>query len=325
MTSTTARSNVFRLRNLGLPVMSTINDMSREMRLSTDILQLLIFRADGFYKVYSLPKKGKTKSSREICQPSRKLKALQSWILRNILDKLHSSPFSTGFEKGQSIKDNANPHVGSNFMLNIDLQDFFDNIQANKIFTVFSSLGYNSTISSALTKICCYKNRLPQGSPASPKLANLVCIKLDYRIHGYTGRRGIIFTRYADDITLSAQTLKKIENARYFLTSIIPTEDMIVNYKKISLCGPRRQKKITGLILSTESVGIGRQKFREIKSKIHYLAVGHSSDIDHVRGLLSFVKSVDEKNYRRLMLFIQKMALKFKPELNEWFQKSSLP
>ncbi|WP_307745797.1 retron St85 family RNA-directed DNA polymerase [uncultured Pantoea sp.] len=315
MSSSSTTSKVFLLRNLGIPVMSTLSDMSREMRLSTEILKSLIFRADHFYRVFDIKKKGKSKGARKICQPSRKLKALQAWILRNILDKVHSSPFSTGFEKGQSIKDNANPHVGANFMLNIDLEDFFPSISSNKVYTVFSSLGYNSTISSALTRICCYKQQLPQGSPASPKLANLVCLKLDYRIHGYAGRRGIIFTRYADDITLSAQTLKKIDKAKDFILSIIPNEDLVINKNKISVCGPRKQKKVTGLILSTSSVGIGREKYREVKSKIHYLSVGRSSDFNHVIGLLAFIKSVDEKNHRRLMNFAHKMMKKYKVNL----------
>lgn len=316
MTSST-NSNVFRLRNLGLPVMSSLSDMSREMRLSTDILKILVFKADGFYKIYPQPKKGNGKGVRMIYQPSRKLKALQSWVLRNILDKLHSSPFSTGFEKGQSIKDNANPHVGSNFMLNIDLENFFTNISAHKVYAVFNSLGYNKLISSALTKVCCYKNSLPQGSPSSPKLANLVCLKLDYRIHGYSGRRGIVFTRYADDITLSAQTFSKVQKAKYFLLSIIPNEDLIVNKRKVSISGPKNQKKVTGLVLSNDGLGIGREKYREIKSKIHYIAVGRELNIEHIKGLLSFVKSVDDKNYRRLLNFIHKMSRKFSVDLND--------
>ncbi len=304
-------NDVFRLRNFGLPVMSSLTDMSREMRLSVELLTLLITRADDFYKVYTVPKTAQANGERVICQPSRRLKALQAWILRNILDKLNSSPFSTGFERGQSIRDNANPHVGSNFVLNIDLENFFPSISSDKIYTVFNSLGYNNYISSALTKICCFEKRLPQGSPASPKLANLVCMRLDHRIHGYAGRRGIIFTRYADDITLSAQSLKKIEKAKCFLFSVIPTEDLVINYNKVAISGPRKQRKITGLVLSIDDVGIGRQKYREIKSKLHYLSVGRSEDYAHVGGLLAFTKSVDEKNYRRLLAFAQKLNKKF--------------
>jgi len=76
---------------------------------------------------------------------------------------------------------------------------------------IFNSIGYNREISSLLTNLCVFKGRLPQGAPTSPKLANLVSAKLDARIHGYAGPKGIVYTRYADDITLSAQSVQKLE------------------------------------------------------------------------------------------------------------------
>lgn len=229
--------NTFRLRNLGLPVMNNLHDMSKATRISVETLRLLIYTADFRYRIYTVEKKGPEKRMRTIYQPSRELKALQGWVLRNILDKLSSSPFSIGFEKHQSILNNATPHIGANFILNIDLEDFFPSLTANKVFGVFHSLGYNRLISSVLTKICCYKNLLPQGAPSSPKLANLICSKLDYRIQGYAGSRGLIYTRYADDLTLSAQSMKKVVKARDFLFSIIPSEGLVINSKKLVLVG----------------------------------------------------------------------------------------
>ncbi|MFA1872073.1 retron St85 family RNA-directed DNA polymerase [Escherichia coli] len=320
MTSATP-SQVFRLRNLGLPVMSSLEDMSREMRLSVDILRLYIYRADKYYKVYSLPKRD-GKRSRIISQPSRELKALQAWVLRNILDKLHSSPFSKGFEKGQSILNNASPHVGANYVLNIDLEDCFNTILIEKIYTVFHSLGYNSTISNALARLCSFNGSLPQGAPSSPKIANLVLTKLDYRIHGYAGSKGIVFTRYADDLTLSAQSLKKIFKAKSFVCSIIPSESLKVNYNKVAIHGPKARKEVTGLVLSIDNVGVGRIRYREIRSKIHYLAVKRNSDFEHVKGLIAFVKSVDKKNYRKLMTFSNKMSEAYGVDLSVLFPKN---
>ena len=147
--------NTFRLRNLGLPVMNNLHDMSKATRISVETLRLLIYTADFRYRIYTVEKKGPEKRMRTIYQPSRELKALQGWVLRNILDKLSSSPFSIGFEKHQSILNNATPHIGANFILNIDLEDFFPSLTANKVFGVFHSLGYNRLISSVLTKICC--------------------------------------------------------------------------------------------------------------------------------------------------------------------------
>lgn len=302
--------NTFRLRHLGLPVMNDLHDMSKATRISVETLRLLIYRADFRYKIYSIKKKD-SQRIRTIYQPSRELKALQGWVLRNILDKLSSSPFSIGFEKNQSILNNATPHIGANFILNIDLENFFPSLSAKKVFGVFHSLGYNRTISSSLTKICCYKNLLPQGASSSPKLANLICSKLDYRIQGYAGSRGLIYTRYADDLTLSAQSMKKVLKAKDFLFSIIPTENLVVNTKKTCISGPRSQKKVTGLVISQEKAGIGRLKYKELRAKIHHLFSGRSNDIEHVRGWLSFVLSVDTKSYRRLFVYIGKLEKKY--------------
>lgn len=304
--------NTFRLRHLGLPVMNNLNDMSKATRLSSETLRLMIYRADFRYRIYSIEKKGPVKKMRTIYQPSRELKALQGWVLRNILDKLSSSPFSIGFEKNQSILNNATPHMGANFMLNIDLEDFFPSLTADKVFGVFHSLGYNRLVSSCLTKICCYRNLLPQGAPSSPKLANLICSKLDYRIQGYAGSRGLIYTRYADDLTLSAQSMKKVVKAKDFLISIIPTEGLKVNALKTCISGPRSQKKVTGLVISQEKVGIGRLKYKEIRAKIHHIFTGRSMEVEHVKGWLSFISSVDSKSHKRLTAYIGKLEKKYK-------------
>lgn len=295
-----------------MPVMIDLHGMSKATRISVETLRLMIYRADFRYRIYSVEKKGPEKKMRTIYQPSRELKALQGWVLRNILDKLSSSPFSMGFEKKQSILNNATPHMGANFILNIDLEDFFPSLTAEKVFGVFLSLGYNRLIASSLTKICCYKNILPQGAPSSPKLANLICSKLDYRIQGYAGSRGLIYTRYADDLTLSAQSMRKVLKAKDFLTSIIPTEGLTVNSKKTCISGPRSQKKVTGLVISQEKVGVGRLKYKEIRAKIHHIFTGRSVEVEHVKGWLSFISSVDAKSHKRLLTYIGRLERKYK-------------
>jgi RNA-directed DNA polymerase len=48
------------------------------------------------------------------------------------------------------------------------------------------------------------KTVLPQGSPTSPTLTNILCTKLDRRLTGLANRFGVTYTRYADDITFSS-------------------------------------------------------------------------------------------------------------------------
>jgi retron-type reverse transcriptase len=301
--------NIYSLKNIGLPAMTSLDDFASEIRLSAGKVRFLSARATFLYKTYDLPKVGG--SLRTIAQPSRELKAVQSWILRNILDKLSSSSCSKGFELGTSILDNARPHIGSNYVLTIDLENFFPSVNASNVFGVFSSIGYNKEMCVLLTNLCVFKGGLPQGAPTSPKLSNLVCAKLDARIQGYAGPKGIVYTRYADDMTFSARTAQKIQKTKLFIGTIINDEGFKINRSKTKVCGTKRQKKITGLVLSENRVGIGREKLREIRSKLHHLFIDRSTDYSHVNGLLSFTYSVDKTSYSKLYSYINNLQKKY--------------
>jgi retron-type reverse transcriptase len=224
---------------------------------------------------------------------------------------MQSSEHSKGFEKNESILNNAKPHVGCVCVLNIDLKDFFPSVKASRVYGIFSSIGYNRELCVLLTNLCVFKGSLPQGAPTSPKLANLVCSKLDRRIGGYAGSRGLVYTRYADDITLSAPTIKKVKKAKQFLGTIVASESLVINKRKTRVIGTRKQKSITGLILSENRVGIGRARFREIRAKLHSLFVERSSEFNKVNGLLAFTYGVDKPSYRKLLKYIEKLCEKY--------------
>ncbi len=319
------KKNVYSLKNAGLPAITSLDNFAKEIRLSSGKIRYLSATAEFHYKTYDIPKTGG--KFRTIAQPSRELKAIQSWILRHILDKLSSSTYSKGFEVGSSILDNAQPHIGYNYILTIDLEDFFPNIIPSKIFGVFSSLGYNREMCILFTNLCVFKQGLPQGAPTSPKLANLVCARLDARIQGYAGPKGIVYTRYADDITLSAHTAQKIQKMKQFINTIISDEGFKINHSKTKVCGTKRQKKITGLIVSEKSAGIGREKLREIRAKLHYLFTGKNDNYSHVNGLLSYTYSVDKKSYNKLYFYINNLKQKhpLSSALNELNPKITKP
>ncbi|HIF9399213.1 TPA: retron St85 family RNA-directed DNA polymerase [Photobacterium damselae] len=302
-------NNIYHLKNLGLPALTSLDDFAHATKLGSNTVRSLSISSNSLYRVYKTPKK--SGGFREIAQPCRELKAVQSWILRNILDKLNCSPYSKGFEKGRSILNNAQPHIGASYLLSIDLENFFPSIKSFKVYGVFRSIGYNKEMCKLLTNLCTYHDYLPQGAPSSPKLANLTCSRLDDRIHGYAGPKGITYTRYADDITLSANTAIKIEKAKAFIGTIIHDEGLKVNKSKTKICGTKRQKKVTGLVLSGNNVGVGQKKYRELRSALHHIFVGRSIDYNFVNGWLSFIYSVDKKTYNQLYLVIDSLVNKY--------------
>lgn len=303
-----------RLAILGLPRINSFDDLARQMHLSRGLLFKCVKYPDKQYRVFDIPKK--TSGVRTISQPSAELKAMQAWILRNILDRLHVSSASKGFLRDTSTRDNAEPHVGASAVMSLDLDDFFPTIRASQVFSVFHTIGYTPGVASTLTSLCTVAGRLPQGAPTSPKLSNLICYRLDVRILGYVGKRGIVYTRYADDLTFSALSYVKLMRAFPFVRRIINSEGFQLNHAKTRIAGPARRHRITGLIVTDSGVGIGRDKYREVRAEIHALCQLGKADVPpanlaRIQGLLAYVKSVDPPRFEKLLVYIYKLRTKY--------------
>ena len=299
---------------LGLPVIGSLGDLARETHFSKKLLYRLSKHSDRFYKTYQIRKK--SGGLRTIAQPSRTMKAVQSWILRNILDGLRVSNVCKGFEKDVSILENAKPHKDANAVLNIDLEDFFPTVKSAWVCNVFKSVGYGARISGILTSLCTFAGALPQGGPCSPKLANLTSLRLDIRIQGYVGRMGVIFTRYADDLTFSSYSSKQVTRAYRKVKEIIESEGFQVNERKTRVAGLSRARRVTGLVVGDGRVRIGRKRLRVVRSKINHLCLlapdaDSSREVNHVRGWLSFVRNVDPTSWKTLGRYVEKLRAKY--------------
>ena len=310
----TIKSSTMRLKMLGLPVINSIDDFSKLTHLSKRSVFRFSTYSDYFYREYELPKKGG--GIRLISQPNRSMKAAQAWILKNILDRLHVSPVCKGFEKKQNILDNARPHQGANVILNLDLENFFPSVKAEQVCSIFKAVGYDPVIAGIFTSMCSYKGKLPQGAPTSPKLSNLTCLRLDNRLQGYVGKKGIVYTRYADDLSFSSFSQGRVLSVLPMIKKIIREEGFEINGSKTRIWGPSRSKKVTGLVICETKAGIGRKRLRQIRAKIHKLclpinAKAHRIEIEHIKGWLAFVKSVDEDRWKILKSYISSLKVKF--------------
>ena len=134
--------------------------------------------ADKFYRCFTVPKKNG--GERQISEPLPNLKEIQEWILRNVLEKMQTSPYAKAYVKGKSIKDNARFHRGQKKLLSLDIQNFFDSISGWYVYNVFNGAGYSKQVAKLLTQLCIKRNKLPQGAPTSAMLSNLVMRDFDY-------------------------------------------------------------------------------------------------------------------------------------------------
>jgi RNA-directed DNA polymerase len=244
-----------KLEERNLPVFYSINHLCLAASVNVD-RTFKICESDRIksYKRFKLTKK--RGGYRVIQSPISELKYLQRWILINILSKIESHKSSCGFDKGKSIAQNANVHVGARAILKMDLKRFYDTINEKRVYGIFKAMGYHSNLSVSLAKICTVNpddnlinsfkigedeikdfilNRdeglLPQGAPTSPKISNLIARSLDRRLSGLAEKNNLKYSRYADDLTFSGN-ISELKAIKKTVKHIIKDEHFFVNNSK---------------------------------------------------------------------------------------------
>lgn len=297
-----------------------IRQKFNEIYFEIDLVDLINWTKEQYYKdkyfsinvkdlkYYSNPKKSNTNYKNfEIKKKSGGCRRIHSPVepLKSILKSLNiifqsiytPHPSAYGFINNKSIVDNAKIHVGYNYVYNIDLKDFFHSFDRNRVKLALMDNPFNlkkekEPIAYRLACLCTlkfeYNNEdkflLPQGSPTSPTLSNIICRKLDRRLTGLSKRFNVNYTRYADDITFSSD--HNVYKDHIFLNELhrIISEDNLYKYKdKKIIIGPqlsinpkktRLQKiqyrqEVTGLTVN-EKVNVPRRYIKQIRMWLHY-------------------------------------------------------
>lgn len=249
-----------------LPIIYDISHFSKLVGYTEEYLERAVNSTERFYRYYSIPKKNG--GFREIAEPLPSLKEIQRWILDNILYKCSCNKYSKAYIPGNSIKTNARFHKKQKNVLTIDIQNYFPSIRIEKVKDYFLKIGYNENLSSLFASLCSLKECLPQGSPTSPMLSNLITIKVDEEILNLIKPLGIRYSRYADDITLSGDfvigfVIKKVRE-------ILLDKGFEINNKKIRVQGQHERQIVTGVVVN-QKLNVSRDKKRDIRQAMYYI------------------------------------------------------
>lgn len=304
-----------------LPRIDNAKQLASALHLTCSLLNELFCFSRREYYNFRIPKK--SGGERLITVPSERMKAIQSWILRNILDRISPSQYATAYRKKYSILQNVSQHETGLFFLIFDLKDFFPSIKEKEVFYFFNSLGYDGEVLRYLTRFCCYNGSIPQGAVTSPALSNLIAFRLDKRLGGYAEKKKYAFTRYADDITFSSSNRNVLNYSKSVIVKIIQEESFTINEAKTHFAGPGAQCKITGLVKnsSQQHFSVGRKKKNHMRSVIFNLIVNNRvidnsyQSMDSVFGWLQFVKSVEMEECVYLSKYCERLRLRKNNEI----------
>lgn len=145
-----------------------------------------------------LPKK------RSINYTNGRLNDFQTIIARKILSKIPLPPNVKGSVKGSSNIANAKAHLGKHYKFKTDIKKYFPSISHERVFNMYIQNGFSSKVATLLTHITTNNYELPQGTPTSSAIANLVFVPNDIKINEYCKLNNLTHTRYVDDLVFSS-------------------------------------------------------------------------------------------------------------------------
>ncbi|MDQ2898730.1 MAG: retron Ec67 family RNA-directed DNA polymerase/endonuclease [Acidobacteriota bacterium] len=193
---------------------TTTRDIAHLLQTTLSGLTAIVYATSTAdkYKAFEIPKRGG--GTRLVNAPNEKLKLLQqklSLLLQDCLDeitgqKARKDNVAHGFKRKRSILTNAKQHRHRRWVLNLDLHEFFPSIHFGRVRGYFiqdRNFALPANIATLIAQIACDGKALPQGSPCSPVISNLVAHIMDMHIVRLAADVGCMYSRYADDLTFS--------------------------------------------------------------------------------------------------------------------------
>jgi RNA-directed DNA polymerase len=242
---------------------------------------------------------------RAIEAPKARLKEIQRWVLREILDPVPVHRDAHGFTRGRSVISHARAHAGRPVLLALDLRDFFASISAGRVYGTFRTIGYTPAIAHVLTGLCTNAvpamvweivsrtagadarrdgsrfrlgrrlatPHLPQGAPTSPALANLAAFGLDRRLSGLARSLDLSYSRYADDLTFSgsARLRRGRRGIETLVAEIARDEGFAINVDKTALRTRGSRQTVCGIVIN-EHPNVPRIEYDRLRALLHNAA-----------------------------------------------------
>lgn len=233
--------------------------------------------------------------------------------------KCLAHPAAFAYIKKTSILDALKKHQDnqSNWFLKIDLTDFFTNCTPELLYEKLINLypfyyfteAYKQKLKIIL-QMCSLNGGLPQGTPISPYLTNLLMVSYDYEItkllKAYEGNH-FVYTRYADDILISSKANFDWKALETKLQEILAP--FTIKTQKTRYGNKAGRNWNLGLMLNKDNqITLGYQKKKQLNAMLNNFMRDSAEDIQwelediyHLQGQLSWLKAIEPDYYKHLI------------------------
>jgi len=262
--------------------------------------------------------------SRTIYKPSPTLKDFHKFLTGFLLDYLPvNDSVSFAYRKGASLLQAVTPHAYSRAFFQTDLERFFESVTSSLIRTVLdrapTPVADLAEHVEHIMRLLTIEGSLPIGYSTSPTLSNACLLGFDARLAATSCARNWIYTRYADDIIISAGSRAAINDARQVVDECLRAElgdGFRLNQDKTKLTTIGRKVKLLGfVVLPTGGIIVDRNVRDRVETWLYFYVTNRSrlakifaeeneegmeEGLERLSGLISYVHSVDEAYFEKM-------------------------
>jgi RNA-directed DNA polymerase len=286
-------AEIRRVVALGLPPAVSLRTVATLFGVSAEFVGAMSRASVRYYRVFKI-KKGK--KTRTIQAPKVGLKLIQAWFGGHVSRAIQLPPSVFGFVPGKSgVKEAASVHCGANWVYSIDLRDFFPSITEQQVRAALVRMGYAENTASFMARLLTLQGRLPQGSPASPVISNVVFTPTDSLLGEFATANDIQYTRYADDLVFSGLG-EPPDDLQVRLREIVTVAGWTIADDKEYFARRPARLKVHGLLVHGGKPRLTKGYRNRIRAYRHLLAAGKIAEADQAKilGHLSYADFIDK-------------------------------
>jgi len=290
----------------------SVKHLADQLGFSPEVLLDISERAPSFYHDFDRVVKGKL---RHLTMARPPLAVLQRRILDRIFCRLPVSDHAYGAIKGRSIRKNATAHASAPFVVKLDIKDFYPSIRYQRIYDFFIAQRCSPDVARVFTRLTTRKHALPLGTSTSPFLADQIVCPIDKRIGGLAKARGLTYTRYIDDVTLSGRF--DLERLADRIAEIIRQAGFTIKRSKMDFYRPGdgKERIITGVRVQdgnirapSSYVDVLREELTRARvESMHEHVHGDFETRQQYRGKIGYVMWLDASAGTRLLRIYRKV------------------
>ena len=271
---------------------------------------------------------------RTVYRPDKKLKAYLVFLNTFLFEHLElNDRVVYSYRKGVNPHEVAHVHASSRAFFQTDIENFFGSINYALIRKTIVSQINQVPISDLdiyidrILDLTTINEALPVGFPTSPVISNVCLTPFDNDLENHCLSSDLVYTRYADDIVVSAKSRDALLGLESKLNELLAhhfSGRLNFNKSKQKLTTIGRKTKIMGMvILPNGQVTIDMELKKKVEVLLHFYVRNRASFIDmfqgdfdagvqKVSGYITYINTADKP-------YLEKLRRKFGAALIDSF------